>query len=165
MAASRATTQRCLAAIAARCGATCSRLGSATASRWGGALDRATAFVRLAPGDDNELRLAVQWFGCALVGLALPLAAQTQAVWDVAPRPEGEPGSWGGHAVAIVGYDPGALTGVSWGAVKHMTWRFWRAYASEAWAVLSADWIARGGASPAGIALDTLRNDLSEMTA
>lgn len=131
----------------------------------GGALDRAAAFVRLAPGDDNELRLAVQWFGCALVGLALPLSAQTQAVWDVAPGPDGEVGSWGGHAVPIVGYDPGVLTAVSWGAVKHLTWRFWRRYGSEAWAVLSPDWIERSGASPGGIALGALRADLAEMTA
>ncbi len=131
----------------------------------GGARDRAAAFVRVAPGDENELRLAVQWFGCALVGLAMPLSAQTQTVWAPAPGPDGEPGSWGGHAVVLTGYDPDGLTCITWGAPKRLTWPFWREYGSEAWAVLSADWIERSGASPAGIALAALRGDLAEMAA
>jgi hypothetical protein len=131
----------------------------------GGKLDRAAAFVRAAPGDDNELRLAVQWFGCALVGLAMPLSAQQQEVWDVAGGEASERGLWGGHCVLLTGYDPAGLTCITWGAPKRLTWRFWREYASEAWAVLSADWIEHSGASPAGIALDTLRADVAEMAA
>ena len=131
----------------------------------GGALDRTAAFVRVAPGDENELRLAVQWFGCAMVGLAMPLSAQTQGVWAPTVGPEGEPGSWGGHAVSIVGYDPAGLTCITWGAPKRLTWPFWRACGTEAWAVLSADWIERSGASPSGIALDALKTDLAEMAA
>lgn len=131
----------------------------------GGVLDRAAAFVRAAAGDENELRLAIQWFGCAVVGLAMPVSAQTQEVWAPAPGPAGDPGSWGGHAVVLTGYDPAGLDCITWGAPKRLTWPFWRACRTEAWAVLSADWIAHSGASPAGIALDDLKSDVAEMAA
>ena len=88
----------------------CSRPGQREGFAIGGALDLAAAFVRVAPGDDNELRLAIQWFGCALVGLALPLSAQTQACGRRRRGPDGEPWvRWGGHAVVIVGIRPGRL--------------------------------------------------------
>lgn len=131
----------------------------------GGARDLAAAFVRVAAANDNELRLAIQWFGCAMVGLAMPLAAQSQDVWAPVPGSAGEPGSWGGHAVVLTGYDPDGLDCITWGAPKRLTWPFWRACATEAWAVLSADWIEWSGASPAGIALDALKDDLAEMAA
>jgi hypothetical protein len=131
----------------------------------GGATDRPAAFVRVAAGDDNELRLAIQWFGCAVVGLAMPVTAQTQEVWVPAPGLAGKPGSWGGHAVVLTGYDPAGLTAITWGAPKQLTWGFWRACGMEAWAVLSADWLEQSGASPAGIALNALNGDLAEIAA
>ena len=35
------------------------------------------------------------------------------------------PGSWGGHAVDVVGYDDAGLTVVSWGALLRASWDFW----------------------------------------
>jgi hypothetical protein len=131
----------------------------------GGELDQATAFVRVQHGDDNELRLAVQWFGCALVGLALPLAAQTQAVWDVADDQDGEPGSWGGHAVPMVAYTRDLVWFVTWGLLKPATWAFARRYITEAYAVQSPDWFKVSGKTPAGLTLDAVNADLDEMAA
>ena len=52
---------------------------------------------------------AIWLFGGAYIGVELPLSAQDQDVWDVPanPGPNDEPGSWGGHAVYLVGYDSG----------------------------------------------------------
>jgi hypothetical protein len=131
----------------------------------GGALDRISAFVRVEPGNDNELRLAVQWFGCAMVGLAMPLAAQQQSIWDVVDGPDEEPDSWGGHAVPLVGYNADLMFAVSWGKVLPMTWPFVRKYLTEAYAVLSPDWIKTAGRTPAGLTLAAVNADLDEMAA
>jgi len=54
-----------------------------------------------------EVMDAIWLFGGAYIGVELPISAQTQDVWDVPanPGPDDEPGSWGGHAVYLVGYD------------------------------------------------------------
>jgi len=63
------------------------------------------AYVSVDPSDLDHVRDAVSIFGNSYIGLALPVSAQTQAVWSVpsggATGP-GAPGSWGGHAVPIV---------------------------------------------------------------
>ncbi|HUC63271.1 MAG TPA: hypothetical protein VMF53_15080 [Alphaproteobacteria bacterium] len=101
-------------------------------------------FVAVEPGNHTHVMDAVAIFGNCYIGLALPVSAQQQAVWSVPPGGAvgpGAPGSWGGHAVPVVGYDARGLTVVTWGALKRMTWQFWGAYCDEAYAVLSQDWI------------------------
>lgn len=49
---------------------------------------------------------------------------------------------------------------VTWGAVKTMTWDFYDAYADEAFAVLSADYL-KGGQSKEGFNLAQLKTDLN----
>ena len=73
------------------------------------------------------------------------------------------PGSWGGHAVDVVGYDEAGLTVVTWGALKRMTWAFWGRYGDEAWCVLSPDFLA-DGRSPQGFDLEALQRDLALVT-
>jgi hypothetical protein len=52
---------------------------------------------------------AIWIFGGAYIGVELPITAQNQNVWDVPANltPDDEPGSWGGHAIYLVGYDLG----------------------------------------------------------
>jgi hypothetical protein len=59
-----------------------------------------------------EIATAIWLFGGAYIGVELPISAQNQDVWDVADGPDAEPGSWGGHAVYLVGYHlvPGGLS-------------------------------------------------------
>ncbi|MGO8790269.1 MAG: hypothetical protein ACLQVL_23205 [Terriglobia bacterium] len=54
-----------------------------------------------------DIATAIWLFGGAYIGVELPITAQNQDVWDVPanPGPNDEPGSWGGHAVYLVGYD------------------------------------------------------------
>lgn len=123
------------------------------------------AYVALEPGNLDHVRDSVAIFANSYIGLALPTTAQTQDVWSVPPGGAvglGAPGSWGGHAVPVVAYDPQGLTVVTWGALKRMTWEFWGAYCDEAYAILSDDFLTAGKA-PDGIDLATLEADLNEV--
>ncbi len=124
------------------------------------------AYAALEPGNLDHVRDAVFLFGNCYIGLAMPLSAQTQAIWSVppgGPAGQGAPGSWGGHAVPVVAYDPQGLTVVTWGALKRMTWGFWSAYCDEAYALLSDDFLT-SDKTPAGIDLASLEQDLAEVT-
>lgn len=104
---------------------------------------RALAFAEVDVADSNEVRTAAWLFSGLYVGVNLPVSAQAQTgpggVWDVASGLDGEPGSWGGHAVNAVAYDDAGLTVVTWGALQRMTWAFWKRYVDEAYSVIPAD--------------------------
>jgi len=54
---------------------------------------------------NSQIATAIWLFGGAYIGIQLPIRAQNQDVWDV-PSDLGlddVPGSWGGHAVYLVG--------------------------------------------------------------
>ena len=173
------------------------------------------------------IQSAIWLFGGAYIGVELPLTAQKQDVWDVTSgnHPDAEPGSWGGHAVYVVGYEapaipksglripattpalsappllnqegsrngadsaipnselripshdspvpspeprvssPGSLTCITWGRPKKMTWAWFEKYCSEAYALISKDWIEASGLAPSGFDLAALENDLKLVTA
>ena len=97
------------------------------------------AYAAFDPANDQTARQAISIFGGAYIGLALPLSAQQQTVWDVPSlwsrlRRQSAPGSWGGHAVPILAYDADGLTCITWGAKKRMTWNFFAQYCDEAYA-------------------------------
>jgi hypothetical protein len=124
------------------------------------------AFVALEPKNHAHIQAAVDLFGGAYIGLALPLSAQTQKVWSVPPGgPSGNaaPGSWGGHAVVVEAYDAHGLTIITWGQPKRMTWSFWDAYCDEAYACLSELWAGKKPA-PSGFNLAALKGDLKQVT-
>jgi hypothetical protein len=124
------------------------------------------AFVGLEPENFDHIKASVFLFGGCYIGMALPLSAQTQGTWSVPPggvSGTGAPGSWGGHAVPVVGYDAHGLTVVTWGALKRMTWGFWQAYCDEAYALLSPDWLDAGNSAANGFDLDQLEKDLVEV--
>ncbi len=145
----------------------------------------AFAAVELANGDAgsgaraNLIETAIWLFGGIYIGLELPLTAQAQDVWDIDPSAasaESAPGSWGGHAVYVLGYDggdtgatagscPGFLTCITWGQLKKMTWAWFEKYCSEAYALISADWLKTNGVSPSGFDLAGLEKDLATVTA
>jgi len=123
------------------------------------------AFVALEPKNHQHVQAAVDLFGGAYIGLALPVSAQKQAVWSVppgGPQGSGAPGSWGGHAVVIEAYDPQGLTCITWGKKKRMTWAFWDAYCDEAYATLSELWAGTKPA-PSGFDLAQLKTDLQAL--
>lgn len=126
---------------------------------------RIGAFVRVAPYDHRLVRSAAWLFGGLYVGLALPLTARTQRIWEWTGELGGDakPGSWGGHAVDVVRYDRAGLTVVTWGRLQRMTWSFWERYCEEAYCALSEDFVEHGRA-PNGFDLEALRADLALVT-
>jgi hypothetical protein len=125
-----------------------------------------SGFATLEPSNSIEIRDAIWLFGLVYIGLALPISAQSQDVWDVSPggaAGSGEPGSWGGHAVIIVDYDERGLTCVTWGQLKRMSWQFWSTYCDEAYAILSPDWENAAAAAPSGFSWDQLAADMAAL--
>jgi len=124
------------------------------------------AYVAVSPQSKTLTRDAIFLFGGLYLGIALPLSAQSQRVWDVphsGAHGKGSPGSWGGHAVPAVAYDARGITVVTWGALKRMTWGFFRAYCDESYGIVSADWVNGERAAPNGFDLAALQADLAAL--
>lgn len=116
---------------------------------------------------DHDLTHTAAWlFGGLYIGLALPLTAQSQEVWDWTGSLRGaaKPGSWGGHAVDVVRLDAAGLTVVTWGRLQLLTWAFWDHYCDESYCILSTDFLDAGRA-PNGFDLAALKQDLKLITA
>lgn len=122
---------------------------------------RISAYAKVPLHDHALVRSAAWLFGGLYVGVALPLTAREQDVWDWTGALDGpaRPGSWGGHAIDLVRYDRDGVTVVTWGELKEVTWEFWDRYCDEVYAILSSDFLARGKA-PNGFDLAALRADL-----
>jgi hypothetical protein len=106
-----------------------------------------------------EIRQSIALFGGVYIGIALPLSAQKQEVWDVVPGAIGRKGSWGGHCVFVPKYDQHGFTCITWGEVKTMTVAFWKKYCDEAHTLLGQDWLTDKG-SPSGFDQTQLLADL-----
>lgn len=129
--------------------------------------DKIMAYAEVNAQQISEVQFGVYWFGGIYIGLAMPVSAQNQEVWDLPPggaTGQGAPSSWGGHAVNIVAYDANGLTCITWGQAQQMTWPFFTTYCDEAYCVLSNDWLGKTGLSPSGFDLASLQNDLNAVT-
>jgi hypothetical protein len=126
---------------------------------------RIGAFASVSLHDRKLIRTATYLFGGLYIGLSMPLTAQHQEVWDWTGSLTGpaRPGSWGGHAVDVVGYSQAGLQIVTWGEVKEMTWAFWQRYCDEAYCILSPDFL-HAGKAPNGFDLAALKADLELVT-
>lgn len=127
---------------------------------------RIGAYAAVHANDEATVRTALWLFGGLYTGISLPASAETQDTWDVAldaPEADQAPGSWGGHAVPVVAYDPAGLTCITWGAAKRLTWAFFARYCEEAYALLSADFLLRGVA-PHGFDVHALQADLAAVS-
>ncbi|MGC8524369.1 MAG: hypothetical protein ACP5M5_08785 [Acidibrevibacterium sp.] len=113
-----------------------------------GGPDTLTGAAGVDPHDLEAVRRALATFGNLYTGIALPLSAQSEDIWT---ETVDAPGSWGGHCVPLVGYNPIGPICVTWGALKQITWAWWETYAEEAYALLSPDWLRATGTDPAGV--------------
>lgn len=124
------------------------------------------AYASLQPRNHSHIKAAVYLFGGVYIGLALPLSAQNQDIWDIPHggfAGNGRPNSWGGHAVNVVSYTEDYITVVTWGALKKLTWAFADHYMDEAYSVLSKDFLDSKGVAPNAIDWDALRSDLKQI--
>jgi hypothetical protein len=110
--------------------------------------------VAVNPQDTDLVKRAIWDCVCPQMAYELPLTAQAQAAeWFVTGPPTGNAakGSWGGHGVPLVSYDPYRIRFPSWGGDLLMRWGFHVAYAVECHAVITREMENRSGVSPAGI--------------
>ncbi len=125
------------------------------------------AYAEPDPGNFQHIKQSIWLFGGVYIGLALPITAQSQDVWDVVGDPlndpDSMPGSWGGHAVYVPAYDSAGLTMITWGQLKRMTKAFWNAYCDESHALVGGWWV-RDRATPSGFDYATMINDLAGIT-
>lgn len=129
--------------------------------------DTIDGFAVIEHSNTDLVKRAIAAFGGVYAGIAMPLSAQNQSVWDVpagGANNDAAPGSWGGHAVPLLGYDDTGPIVISWGQPFRMTWAFWETYADEAYAVLSWDWMA-SRRSPAGLSWRSLVADMKALSA
>lgn len=126
------------------------------------------AYASVNQEDLDEVKDAIQWFGCVYIGLQLPISCQSQAVWDVpvgGPNGDAARGSWGGHCVTVGAYDGSSFSAISWGQIIKMTPAFFRAYCDEAYAVQSPDWIETTAETPSGLDLAQMQADMDALKA
>lgn len=116
------------------------------------------AFVSVNPQNLRHTKQATSLFGGLYIGVELPVSCQRQDVWDVVSN---DGGMWGGHCVAICGYNPTGPVCITWGENKQMTWAFWQKYCDEAYALLDKDYL--GNFAP-NIDETALMNDLQAVT-
>jgi hypothetical protein len=131
---------------------------------------KVTAFASLDLKNHSQAQSAIYLLGSIYIGVALPdFAVQGDMLtvpWVVPPGgPVGDaaPNPNNGHCIPAVGYDADQLWIVTWGELKSMAWDFYDAYADEAFAVLSQDFIEKSGVSPQGLNLQALKADLAEL--
>jgi hypothetical protein len=127
-----------------------------------------TAYTSVNPLNLTHVKQAISLFGFVYIGLALPISAQQQQIWDVDGDPTDKhsfayPGSWGGHCVVVPAYTEDSLDCITWGQNKTMTNAFWQTYVDEVYALLSPDWIASNGVAASGFDLSTLLADLKDV--
>lgn len=129
-----------------------------------------SSYMALEPANHIHIMDSLYIFGGSYIGVQLPKSAQAQVQehqpWSVPPQGatgDGAPGSWGGHAVPVVAYDPRGVTVITWGAQQVMTWSFWETYCEEAYAILSPDFLTAKNATPAGFNLQQLQADLQDL--
>jgi len=120
------------------------------------------AYAKVDQKNLNEVKVTTDLFGGLYIGVALPISAQNQDIWDVVPHTKDNvAGSWGGHCVCVCGYDANYVYFISWGKVMKMTWAFWKVYVDESYAIISQDWLDSKGSSPVGLNLTQLQADLA----
>jgi hypothetical protein len=121
------------------------------------------AFVALDPLNWDHVRASCFLFGGCYIGVSLPDSCKGKDVWRLdmsGASGDPTPGSYGGHAVPIVGYSAEGPIVITWGEPLQMSWDFHDAYVDESYAPLSTDWAPGGKPAPSGFNLAALQADL-----
>ena len=122
------------------------------------------AFGRVDPTNDAHVAAAIELFGGLYTGWDLPLAWQDADDWDAGPNIRGDwaPNSWGGHMTSQTGYDAQCNTPtVTWGKLKRVTNAARHVYCSEAYALITQDWLDASGETLQNFDLEGLQTALA----
>lgn len=116
--------------------------------------ERLASVVAIDPHNVEAVKSLCAAFRGLYVGAELPTRAQWQDAWSVPVKLSDDdvPGSWGGHAMALVGFDEMGPLFATWGRVQRATWLWFTAYVSEAYVIMGMARACSGELD--GLALD-----------
>jgi hypothetical protein len=119
--------------------------------------DKILAFVKIDPKNHTHIAQAIQIFG----GVYLGFQVQQNCQQEFAAHQPWTPGplTQDGHAVYAVGYDPNAVTVLTWGNTQQGTWAWWDECVDEAYAILPPE--AKDPRFAPGFNLAQLQTDLN----
>lgn len=117
---------------------------------------------RIQQGDFSELAEAAFLFGAVALGIEVPQSAMTQfnddRMWSYVAGSPIE----GGHYVPLIAHRK-HLEVVTWARVQPVGTRFLERYISEAWALVSPDFLNATGETPQGFNTAQLNADLAQL--
>ena len=130
----------------------------------GGAVHKIVAWAQIDQTNRTEVEQALWLFGGVDLGIEVyqSMMDQTNAgqAWD---NPSGS--DLGGHSVPIFGYGSEGCTCVTWGALQQMGWPCFQRICSEAYCVITQDWINQlSGKTYSGFNLAQLQADLAALS-
>lgn len=129
-------------------------------------IHKIAASVFVDPQNEVENKIAIYEFVALFRAVALPLTAQGQTRWSVVgdgKTGDSAPGSWGGHDIPYMAYDPNDYDADSWGVWIPVDESFDRAYAMQGFVVVTPDMQRRSGVSPTGLNYSRLMADLAKL--
>ena len=119
------------------------------------------AFVKLSHEDPDEIEIAGNACGGLYVGAQLPIAAEEQLdageAWSPVQGADGQPGGWGGHAMAMTASDGVTDRFLTWGKRQSADDPWIGAYLDEAYACIAPEWVSGALPAPSGLDMDRLR--------
>lgn len=115
--------------------------------------------------NQTEVKQALTVFGGLYIGVELPIYIQDADAWampaESVSADDRVPGSWGGHAINVVGYNETGVQVVTWGKTLWMSWDFWNTYVDEAYVVMTNDFFTDATSkTPTGYIMSQLAHDL-----
>ena len=129
----------------------------------GGVVHKIVAWAQIDSTNQTEVEQALWLFGGVDLGIEVfqSMEDQTNAgqAWD---NPTGA--DLGGHSIPIFGYGSEGCTCVTWGALQQMGWACFQKICSEAYVVITQDWINQlSGKTYSGFDLAQLQSDLAAL--
>lgn len=124
-----------------------------------------TAYAPVGVHDVPTLQSAVNLYGFVYCGITVTQAMQ-QAFGAHEPWTTELLNSpiAGGHCVPICGYDDQFLYIITWGGVQAITYSAWHRISTEAWGIITGEFVSRNG-DGRGVDLEDLTNDLNLLAA
>ena len=125
--------------------------------------DKVVGYAPLSTLSATEVAQVIHAFVGVYAGVRIPAPAMDQfnagQPWDLTGT-AADRQIEGGHCIPILGQDAKYAYAVTWGHVQKITWRWWRTYIDEGWAVVTSE---LQKASPGLVNLPLLLADLKKL--
>lgn len=122
------------------------------------------AFAQVDHTNPAEMKTALELFGTLYLGMRVPRSAEVEFQMGQPWQNIGDQQIMGGHAIDLQKVDADYMYVVTWGKLQPMTVDFWMTYGSEAWAIITDDWLNAQGQDPEGLNLQQLLSEFDFIT-